>query len=126
MAAMKSDQRRGNNPSKFNVSVVMQQAPSKSQWRENNWEVVSLSYDKAHAYLEGDETVYSVPIPAELYRWSEKKQASLESVVFSHPRYLTSYVVLPCENCFIARRSMSVMVWLTTMRISLVLRSWAM
>jgi hypothetical protein len=33
--------------------------------------LVSLSYDEAHAYLEGDETVYSVPIPAELYRWTE-------------------------------------------------------
>jgi hypothetical protein len=33
--------------------------------------LVSLSYDEAHAYLEGDEAVYSVPIPAELYRWTE-------------------------------------------------------
>lgn len=139
-----NDQGRGDNPSKFNVSVVMQQSPSGSQWLENRWEavgviaalegeradgtgaslihqegsvrryiytgftlrlhqdecesyyynllssqpncyivanlddqgkpvpfLVSLSYDEAHAYLEGDETVYSVPIPAELYRWTE-------------------------------------------------------
>ena len=33
--------------------------------------LVSLSFDEAHAYLEGDRQVYSVPIPPELYRWSE-------------------------------------------------------
>ncbi len=33
--------------------------------------LVSLSFDEAHAYLEGDETVYSVDIPPELYRWTE-------------------------------------------------------
>ena len=33
--------------------------------------LVSLSFDEAHAYLEGDEQVYSVPIPAELYKWAE-------------------------------------------------------
>lgn len=33
--------------------------------------LVSLSYDEAHAYLEGDQTLYSVPIPPELYQWSE-------------------------------------------------------
>jgi hypothetical protein len=33
--------------------------------------LVSLSFDEAHAYLEGDATVYSVPIPPELYRWAE-------------------------------------------------------
>jgi hypothetical protein len=33
--------------------------------------LVSLSFDEAHAYLEGDEQVYAVDIPAELYRWSE-------------------------------------------------------
>lgn len=33
--------------------------------------LVSLSYDEAHAYLEGDGTVYSVALPAELYRWTE-------------------------------------------------------
>ncbi|MBT2971272.1 MAG: DUF3305 domain-containing protein [Candidatus Thiodiazotropha sp. (ex Ctena orbiculata)] len=133
-----------DNPSKFNVSVIMQQSPSDSPWLENSWEavgliaagetlresdakssqihrkgviarflysgftlklhrdecesyyynllspqphcyvvanlddqgkpepfLVSLSYDEAHAYLEGDETVYTVPMPAELYRWTE-------------------------------------------------------
>ncbi|MCU7875115.1 MAG: DUF3305 domain-containing protein [Candidatus Thiodiazotropha sp. (ex Lucinoma borealis)] len=33
--------------------------------------LISLSFDEAHAYLEGDETVYAVPVPAELYRWTE-------------------------------------------------------
>ena len=33
--------------------------------------LVSLSFDEAHAYLEGDDTVYTVDIPAELYRWTE-------------------------------------------------------
>ena len=33
--------------------------------------LVSLSFDEAHAYLEGDATVYSVPIPPELYSWAE-------------------------------------------------------
>jgi hypothetical protein len=33
--------------------------------------LVSLSFDEAHAYGEGDEEVYSVPIPSELYQWAE-------------------------------------------------------
>jgi hypothetical protein len=33
--------------------------------------LVSLSFDEAHAYLEGDEQVYAVEIPPELYRWTE-------------------------------------------------------
>ncbi len=33
--------------------------------------LVSFSFDEAHAYQEGDDLVYSVPIPAELYRWLE-------------------------------------------------------
>jgi len=33
--------------------------------------IVSLSFDEAHAYLEGDDTVYAVDIPPELYRWME-------------------------------------------------------
>ncbi len=33
--------------------------------------LVTLSFDEAHAYLEGDDTVFSVPIPPELYRWAE-------------------------------------------------------
>lgn len=33
--------------------------------------LVSLSFDEAHAYLEGDEQVYSVTLPAELYKWAE-------------------------------------------------------
>jgi hypothetical protein len=32
---------------------------------------VSLSFDEAHAYLEGEDNLYTVPIPPEIYRWSE-------------------------------------------------------
>lgn len=33
--------------------------------------LVSLSFDEAHAYLEGEDTIYAVDIPPELYRWTE-------------------------------------------------------
>ena len=33
--------------------------------------IVSMSFDEAHAHLEGDDEVYSVPVPPELYVWSE-------------------------------------------------------
>ncbi len=33
--------------------------------------LVSLSFDEVHAYLEGDEQVYSVQIPQQLYQWAE-------------------------------------------------------
>ncbi len=33
--------------------------------------LVSLSFDEAHAYLEGDDTVFAVDMPPELYRWAE-------------------------------------------------------
>ncbi len=33
--------------------------------------IVSMSFDEANAYQEGDDLVYSVPIPVELYRWLE-------------------------------------------------------
>ncbi|AKH20488.1 DUF3305 domain-containing protein [Sedimenticola thiotaurini] len=33
--------------------------------------LVTLSFDEANAYQEGDEVVYAVAIPAELYRWCE-------------------------------------------------------
>ena len=39
--------------------------------------LVSLSFDEAHAYLEGDDTVFAVDIPAEMYRW-------IESFVLAH------------------------------------------
>lgn len=32
---------------------------------------ITLSFDEANAYLQGSEEVYAVPLPAELYRWSE-------------------------------------------------------
>lgn len=33
--------------------------------------MVSLSFDEAHAYLEGDLNLYRVPIPPEIYQWTE-------------------------------------------------------
>ena len=33
--------------------------------------LVSMSFDEMHSYQEGDDLVYAVPIPAELYRWIE-------------------------------------------------------
>ena len=33
--------------------------------------LVSLSFDEVHSYLEGDEQVYAVEIPPELYKLSE-------------------------------------------------------
>jgi hypothetical protein len=33
--------------------------------------LVSLSFDEAHAYLEGDQNLYTVPIPPEIYQWTE-------------------------------------------------------
>lgn len=33
--------------------------------------LVTLSFDEANAYLEGDEEVHAVDLPAELYRWVE-------------------------------------------------------
>jgi hypothetical protein len=33
--------------------------------------LVSMSFDEAHAYLEGDDDVFAVDVPPELYRWTE-------------------------------------------------------
>lgn len=33
--------------------------------------LASMSFDEVHAYLEGDEQVYAVEIPKELYQWVE-------------------------------------------------------
>lgn len=33
--------------------------------------LITMSFDEAHAYLEGDDEVYDVDIPPELYRWTE-------------------------------------------------------
>ncbi|MFT5260952.1 MAG: hypothetical protein ACI9J2_002207 [Saprospiraceae bacterium] len=33
--------------------------------------LVTMSFDEAHAYLEGDASIYSVPIPPELYQQVE-------------------------------------------------------
>ena len=33
--------------------------------------LVTLSFDQAHSYLEGDDVVFAVPLAPELYRWTE-------------------------------------------------------
>lgn len=33
--------------------------------------LVTLSFDEAHAYLEGEEELFAVPVAPELYRWIE-------------------------------------------------------
>jgi len=33
--------------------------------------LISLSFDEAHAYLEGEQEVYAVDVPPEIYRWVE-------------------------------------------------------
>ncbi len=33
--------------------------------------LVSMSFDEAHAYLEGDDDIFAVDLPPELYRWTE-------------------------------------------------------
>lgn len=33
--------------------------------------LISMSFDEAHAYLEGEDVIYDVDVPAELYRWTE-------------------------------------------------------
>lgn len=32
---------------------------------------ISMSFDEAHAYLEGEDEIYAVDVPPELYRWAE-------------------------------------------------------
>lgn len=32
---------------------------------------VSMSFDEAHAYLEGEDEIFAVDVPPELYRWTE-------------------------------------------------------
>jgi hypothetical protein len=33
--------------------------------------LVTLSFDEAHAYLEGEDDLYTVPMPPEIYQWTE-------------------------------------------------------
>lgn len=33
--------------------------------------LISMSFDEAHAYLEGDDDVFDVDVPPEIYRWTE-------------------------------------------------------
>jgi len=51
--------------------VVARESENNDENEEPTPFLVTLSFDEAHAYLEGDDIVYSVPIPPELYRWAE-------------------------------------------------------
>ena len=33
--------------------------------------LVSMSFDEAHSYLEGEDEIYATEVPPELYRWTE-------------------------------------------------------
>jgi len=33
--------------------------------------LITMSFDEAHAYLEGEDEIYDVDIPPELYKWTE-------------------------------------------------------
>ena len=33
--------------------------------------LVSMSFDEAHAYLEGEDEIFAVDVPPDLYRWTE-------------------------------------------------------
>ncbi len=33
--------------------------------------LITMSFDEAHAYLEGEDEIYDVDVPPELYRWTE-------------------------------------------------------
>jgi len=33
--------------------------------------LITMSFDEAHAYLEGEDEIYGVDIPPELYKWTE-------------------------------------------------------
>jgi len=33
--------------------------------------LITMSFDEAHAYLEGEDDIYQVDVPPELYRWTE-------------------------------------------------------
>ncbi|MBL4711113.1 MAG: DUF3305 domain-containing protein [Gammaproteobacteria bacterium] len=33
--------------------------------------IITMSFDEAHAYLEGEDEIYDVDVPPELYKWTE-------------------------------------------------------
>ena len=62
--------------------------------------LVSLSFDEVHAYLEGDEQIYSVEIPARLYQWAEAYVLSHYVAVKKTKRKLKNWRELekPAQN----------------------------
>ncbi len=60
--------------------------------------LVSLSFDEAHAYLEGDELVYAVEIPAELYRWAEAYILTHYIAIKKTKRKLKNWKEQPAEQ----------------------------
>ena len=60
--------------------------------------LVSLSFDEVHAYLEGDEQVYSVPIPPELYKWAEAYVLTHYVAIKKTKRKLKNWSEPPAEG----------------------------
>jgi len=60
--------------------------------------LVSLSFDEVHAYLEGDEHVYAVEIPPELYKWTEAFILSHYVAIKKTKRKLKNWKAQPQEN----------------------------
>ena len=60
--------------------------------------LVSLSFDEVNAYLEGDEHVYAVEIPPELYKWTEAFILSHYVAIKKTKRKLKNWKAQPQEN----------------------------
>ena len=60
--------------------------------------LVSLSFDEVHAYLEGDEHVYAVEIPPELYKWTEAFVLTHYVATKKTKRKLKNWKSQPREN----------------------------
>ncbi len=60
--------------------------------------LVSLSFDEVHAYLEGDEHVYAVEIPPELYKWTEAFVLTHYIAIKKTKRKLKNWKSQPREN----------------------------
>ena len=60
--------------------------------------LVSLSFDEVHAYMEGDEQVYAVEIPPELYKWTEAFVLTHYVATKKTKRKLTNWKERPQEQ----------------------------
>ena len=53
--------------------------------------LVSMSFDEAHAYLEGGDEIFAVGIPPEIYRWTESYVLSYYAPEQRRKRKLTDW-----------------------------------